>query len=130
MKYHLTPDRMAIIKVWPKKKKKSRYVICIQWASLVGQMVKNLPAIWETWVRSLGQEDPLEKGMETHSSIFAWRISCTEELVGYNPLSGKWVGNDWATNTHMMEYCSAILKNVILPFSTTWMDLENIMVVI
>ena len=38
-------------------------------------MVKNLPAMWETWVRSLGWEDPLEKGMATHSSILAWRIS-------------------------------------------------------
>ena len=37
-------------------------------------MVKNLPAMWETWVRSLGWEDPLEEGMETHSSILAWRI--------------------------------------------------------
>ena len=37
-------------------------------------MVKNLPAFWETWVRSLGQEDPLEEGMATHSSIFTWRI--------------------------------------------------------
>ena len=41
---------------------------------LVAQMVKNLPAMWETWVRSLGWEDPLEKGMATHSSILAWRI--------------------------------------------------------
>ena len=43
-------------------------------ASLMAQMVKNLPAMHETWVRSLGQEDPLEKGMATHSSILAWRI--------------------------------------------------------
>ena len=47
--------------------------------SLVDEMVKNLPAKWETWVWSLGQEDPLEKGMATHSSILAWRISWTEE---------------------------------------------------
>ena len=44
------------------------------WASLVAQMVKNLPAMWETWVGSLGWEDPLEEGMATHSSILAWRI--------------------------------------------------------
>ena len=43
-------------------------------ASLVAQMVKNLPAMQETWVQSLGQEDPLEKRMATHSSILAWRI--------------------------------------------------------
>ena len=48
-------------------------------ASLVAQSVKNLPAVWETWVQSLGQEDPLEKGMVTHSSIPAWRIPWTEE---------------------------------------------------
>ena len=43
------------------------------------QMVKNLPAMWETWVQSHGQEDPLEKEMATHSSILAWEIPWTEE---------------------------------------------------
>ena len=46
-------------------------------ASLVAQLVKNLPAMWETWVPSLGWEDPLEKGAATHSSIVAWRIPWT-----------------------------------------------------
>ena len=45
-------------------------------------MVKNLPAVRETWVQSLAWEDPLEKGMATHSSILAWRIPWTEELGG------------------------------------------------
>ena len=45
----------------------------------MAQTVKNLPAMWETWVQSLGQEGPLEKGMATHSSILAWRIPWTEE---------------------------------------------------
>ena len=45
------------------------------WASLVAQMVKNLPAMWETWVQSLGWKDPLEESLATHSSILAWRIS-------------------------------------------------------
>ena len=49
---------------------------------LVAQMVKSLPAMWKPWVRSLGQEDPLEKGMATHSSILAWIIPWTEELGG------------------------------------------------
>ena len=53
--------------------------------SLVAQSVKSLPSMWETWVQSLGQEDPLEKDMETHSSILAWRIPWTEEPVGYSP---------------------------------------------
>ena len=50
------------------------YPLQYSWASLVVQMVKNLPAMWKTWVQSLGWEDPLEKGMATHSSILAWRI--------------------------------------------------------
>ena len=45
----------------------------------MAQTVKNLPAMWEAWVRSLGQEDPLEKGIATHSSILAWEIPWTEE---------------------------------------------------
>ena len=49
-------------------------------ASLVAQMVKHLPAMRETWVRPLAQEDPLEKEMATHSSILAWKITWTEEL--------------------------------------------------
>ena len=59
------------------------------YASLVVQMVKNLPAMQETQVRSLGQEDPLEKGMATHSSILAWRVPWTKEPGGYSPWGGK-----------------------------------------
>ena len=51
----------------------------------VAHMVKNLPAVQEPWVWSLGWEDPLEKGMATHSSILAWRVPRTEGLVGYSP---------------------------------------------
>ena len=50
------------------------YPLQYYWVSLVSQLVKNLPAMWETWVQSLGWEDPLEEGMATHSSILAWRI--------------------------------------------------------
>ena len=53
--------------------------MCNGWASLVAQTVKNLPAMQETWVWSLGREDPLEKEMATHPSILAWRIPWTEE---------------------------------------------------
>ena len=52
------------------------------WASLVAQRLKHLPGMWETWVRSLGQEDPLEKEMATHSSTLAWRIPWREEPGG------------------------------------------------
>ena len=53
------------------------YPLQYSWASLMAQMVKNLPAMQETWVRSLGWENPLEKGKATHSSILAWRIPWT-----------------------------------------------------
>ena len=61
----------------------------INGASLVAQLVKNLPATQDTRVQFLGQEDPLEKEMETHSSILAWRIPWTEEFAGYSPWSRK-----------------------------------------
>ena len=60
-------------------------------ASLVAQMVKNPPAIRETWVQSLGREDPLEQEMATPSSILGWRIPWTEEPGGYNP----WGHKEW-----------------------------------
>ena len=53
------------------------YPLQYSWASLAAQLVKNSPAMWESCVRSLGWEDPLEKGMATHSSILAWRIPWT-----------------------------------------------------
>ena len=62
------------------------------WASLVAQMVKSLPAMQETQVRSLGLEDPLEKGMATHSSILVWRIPWTEEAGGLQPMGSQRVG--------------------------------------
>ena len=58
-------------------------------ASLVAQMVRNLPSMQETLVRFLGQKDPLEKEMATHSSILAWKIQWTEELGCYSPWDHK-----------------------------------------
>ena len=63
-------------------------------ASLGAQTVKNLPAMQETWVRSLGQEDPLQEKMATHSSIFAWRIPRTEEPVGLQFTGSQRVRHD------------------------------------
>ena len=64
------------------------YPLQHSWASLLAQLVKNPPAMWETWVRSQGWEDPLEKGKATHSSILAWRIPWTQstgsQRVGHN----------------------------------------------
>ena len=57
-------------------------------------MVKNLPAMHETWVQSLAWEDPLEKGMATHSSILPWRIPWTEEPGGLQSMGSQRVGHD------------------------------------
>ena len=58
------------------------YPLQYSWASLVAQLVKNPPAMQETWVRSLGWEDPLEKGKATHSSMVAWRIPWAVQSMG------------------------------------------------
>ena len=68
--------------------------------SLVVQMVKNLPAMQETWVQSLGQEDPLEKGMATHSSVLVWRIPWTKEPGELQSMGLQRVRHDWASYTH------------------------------
>ena len=60
----------------------------------MAQTVKNLPAMQETWVQSLGWEDPLEKGMATHSSILAWRIPWTEEPGGLQLMGLQRVGHN------------------------------------
>ena len=65
----------------------------------MAQKVKNLPEMWETQVQSLDQEDSLEKGMATHSSILAWRIPQTEEPGGLQSMGLQKVGHAWATNT-------------------------------
>ena len=63
-------------------------------ASLVVQMVKNLPGMWETWVGSLGRKDPLEEDMTTHSSILAWRIPWTEEPGGLQSMGSSRLRHD------------------------------------
>ena len=68
-------------------------------ASLVAQMVKNLPAMQETWFWSLGWEDSLEKGMSTHSSILVWRIPWTEEPGRLQSMGLQRVVHDWTINT-------------------------------
>ena len=64
------------------------------WASLVAQMVKSLPAVWETQVQSLGQEDPLEKEMATHSSTLAWKIPWMEEPGRLQSMGSQRVGHN------------------------------------
>ena len=70
------------------------YPLQYSWVSLVAQIVKNLPVMRETWVRSLGGEDPLEKGMATHSSILAWRNPWTKEPGGLQSIGSQRVGHD------------------------------------
>jgi len=80
--YHL----VSWNKIW------SLYIQNIHWTSLVARLVKNPPAMRETWVQSLGWEDPMEKGKATHSSILAWRTPWTVQSVGLQR-----VRHDWAT---------------------------------
>ena len=70
-------------------------------ASLVAQMVNHLPTMQETWLRSLGREDPLEKEMATHPSFHAWEIPWTNEPGGLQSMGLKRVGHDWATSFHL-----------------------------
>ena len=77
------------------------YIIYI----MVAQTVRNLPTMQDTWVQSLGQEDPLEKGMATHSSILACRIPWTEEPGGLQSMRLQRVGHDWATNSNFSYLC-------------------------
>ena len=64
------------------------------WGSLVAQTLMNLPAMQETWLRSLGWEDTLEEGMATHSSTLAWRIPWTEEPSGLQSMGSQRLGHD------------------------------------
>ena len=73
------------------------YPLQYSWAPLVDQAVKNLPAMWETWVWSLGWEDPLEEVMATHSSILAWEPLWTEEPGGLQSMASQRVWYNWVT---------------------------------
>ena len=84
---------------------------CFIGASLVVQLVKNLCAMKETWVRSLGQEDPLAKETATHSSTLAWRIPWTEEAGRIQSLGSQRVGHNSATDTFTFK--GKIIKLII-----------------
>ena len=72
--------------------------IDLLWTHCMAQTVKRLPAVRETWVQSLGWEDPLEKQMATHSSTLAWRIPWMEEPGGLQSMGSQRVGHHWATS--------------------------------
>ena len=99
--------------------------------SLVAQRLKRLPPMRETWIWSLGWEDPLEKEMVTHSSILAWRIPWMEEPGRLQSTGLQRVGHNWATSLHFaslntVDYYSAMKKKGILSFVTKWIILEDI----
>ena len=100
------------------------YPFQYSWASLVVQLVTNLPAMWETWVQSLSWEDALEKGMATHSSVLAWRIPGTGEPWGLQCRRLQRARHDWAPKHaqhstflyvpevyHVMIWCTHTLCN-------------------
>ena len=88
------------------------------WTSLVAQTVKRLPTVWETQVRSLDQEDPLEKELATHSSPLAWKIPWMEEGGRLQSMELQRVGHDWATSLSLtvFEFVSG-LNDPSLPWT-------------
>ena len=82
--FHNLFNHSSVIDIW----------VASKWVSLVAQIVKNPPAMQETWVQSLGWEDPLEKGMVAHVTIIAWRIPWIEEPGGLQSMELQRVGHD------------------------------------
>ena len=117
-------------KVWWFSKKDSEDSACSQMngydllqfkKTLVAQMVKNLPAMWKTWVRSLG----LEKGMTTHSSVLAWRIPWMEEPGSLQSMGLQRAWHNWETNTFIYIF---LRKNTWIgiwekPYTSFWSSL-------
>ena len=89
------------------------------WGLKLAQRLKCLPPMQETWVRSLGQEDPLEKEMAIHSSILAWRIPWMEKPSRLQSTRLQRVRHDWATSPHLTFTLDSILKSrdIILLYS-------------
>ena len=95
---------------------------CYPWASLVAKTVRNPPAMRETWVWSLGWEDPLEESMATHSSILAWRIPWMEEPGKLPSIGSQRVGHDWMTkhSTWVFHKCHLLYQGFSLQFLVLW----------
>ena len=97
----------------------------------MAQTVKNLPATWETLVPSLGQEDPLEKGMATHSSIIAWRIPWTEEPGDLRSMGSQRVRHDWLTlplwkhwRNNILQTQTPTVKRICKSFGKVGLDMS------
>ena len=88
----------------------------------MAQTVKHLPTMQETWVQSLGQEDPLEKEMATHSSIFAWRIPWTEELGSppWGPKESDMTEQLHFTSLHLKQYTYEYIILYLICKQTHW----------
>ena len=116
--HHTRPDSQEMLKgilktvmkggklvTWKPKERKCMVELCTNQiqksTSLVAQRLKRLPPIRETRVRSLGREDPLEKEMEIHSSILAWRIPWIEKPSRLQSTGSQRVGHDWATSPYL-----------------------------
>ena len=105
-------------------------------ASLMAQMVKNLPLMQETWVQSLGWEDPREEGMATHSSIPAWRIPWTEEPGRFQPTGLERLGYTHYTfyflfliskvNKLCIHMCSVIANSFMIPCSLSGFSVHGV----
>ena len=95
----------------------------VLWTFLVSQMVKHLPTVWETWIWSPGQEDPLEKAMATHSSTLAWKVPWMEEQGRLQSMGSQRVGHDWVTSlsfsygSYMFSFweASILFSTVVAP---------------
>ena len=82
--------------------------------SLVAQTVKNLPAMQDTWVQSLGGEDPLKRGMATHSSMLAWRIHGQRSLAGYSPWGCKELDmTEQLSLTHLFSFLENLFLKIV-----------------
>ena len=81
------------------------YPLQYSWASLVAQLIKNPPTMWEAWVRSLDWEDALEKGKAIHSSILAWRIPWTAQGVAKSQHTTEWLS--LLLHADMLTFCSS-----------------------
>ena len=97
------------------------------WVSLVAQMVKNLPAMWETWVWSRGWKDALEKGMATHLSILAWKTPRIEEPGGLQSMWSHRVKHNWVTKHTFKCILKYYLKE---PYLQTDLLFENVLTLI
>ena len=101
----------------------------------MAQTVKRLSTMWETWVQSLGGEDPLEKEMAPHSSTLGWKIPWTEERGRLQSMGSQRVGHDWATSVsvsftekhlHLLMYPTSNFSPVLLRMGESWLVLDTI----